>query len=283
MEKQNRFIIMLNSRKGGLSAAGYQSKELVPVAATCSDLVLRNMYVGAVSGMTDVKGHAHPLEANKVVPFMWISVPGSPLRTEHLEKIRSMGKWWKYIADAAEKEYGNHLGNASNDFKHLQDQMQQERARAAKLCRQSVTHTLTREESLALHDDLIMAFLNEDFQTNLAVSWASAKGNKAKEQKTKRELCLPLQLPIMEKYGFEKSEKGVFMCLWSVRTTFFNFANPDEVDQEMWLKAAFLDFLVSPDKELFWEFDEFVRSVFPDTYERVRKIRAKHGFTPTCQ
>lgn len=282
MEDQNRFIIMLNSRKGGQSAAGYQSKQ-VPVAATCSDIVLRNMYVGAVSGMRDVKGHANPLEANKVVPFMWISVPGSPLRREHLEKIRSMGKWWKFIADAAEKEYGNHLGNASNDFKHLQDRMQEERARAAKLCRQSVTRTLTREQSLALHDDLITAFLSEDFQKNLAAHWAAAKGNKAKEQKAKRELCLPLQLPVMEKYGFEKSEKGVFMCLWSVRTTFFNFANPDEVDQEMWLKATFLDFLVSPDKELFWEFDEYVRSVFPDTYERVRKIRAMHCFPPTCQ
>ena len=131
-----------------------------------------------------------------------------------------LGKWWKFMVDAAEKEYGNHLGNASNDFKHLQDRMQEERARAAKLCRQSVTHTLTREQSLALHDDLITAFLSEDCQKNLAAHWAAAKGNKAKEQKAKRELCLPLQLPVMEKYGFEKSEKGVFMCLWSVRTTF---------------------------------------------------------------
>lgn len=260
MNAQNRFIIMLHATGGRSTHEDSKMADRVP--ACCQDLVLRNLYAASPG---------EPRERSSV----WISVPGLALQTESLERVRSQGRWWKQIADAIEREYCNTLGHASNSFKNIQDRMQEERMKTAKLCQQSVENSLSREQSIALHDDLIQAFLAENFQKDLATAWASAKGNKTKEQKLKRELCLPLQLPIMEKYGFEKSEKGVFQCLWSVRTTFFNFTRPEEVDQEMQLKAVYLDFLVSPGKDLHPDMIPFARSICPEGFAAVCEIRAQ--------
>lgn len=104
---------------------------------------------------------------------------------------------------------------------------------------------MSRESCVQLHDDLIEAYFDEKFQKRLQEAWSRADGKRMKEQKAKRELCLPLQLPIMQKHGFEPTEKGVFTCLWAVRTTFFNFTKPEDVDAELMYKASLLDFLAS--------------------------------------
>ena len=200
-------------------------------------------------------------------------MPGKALQSEGIENVRAQGRWWRHIADAIEKEYSNTLGHASSNFKNLQDRMQEERTKTAKLCQKSVEKTLTRDQCMALHDDLIQAFLNMPFQKKLAAAWAAAKGDAAKEQKCKRELCLPLQLPIMEKYGFERSEKGVFKCLWSVRTTFFNFKTEEDVDHEIMIRAVFLDFLVSPGRDPHPNVVQFAISTFPNEYAVLSEIR----------
>lgn len=270
MKKQNRFIIMLRPA-GGRSAETPADSPVDQPRSFCQDLVLRSMY-GAAVGATPA-GTLTCQDPQKTVESVLISVPGSALQAEGLEKVRSHGRWWKQIADAIEREYRNSLGHASNSFKDLQDRMQEERTKTAKLCQKSVEHVLTREQSIALHDDLIQAFLDKNFQTRLAASWAAAKGDKTKEQKCKRELCLPFQLPIMEKYGFERSEKGVFKCLWSIRTTFFNFATIEDVDKEMQLKAVFLDFLVNPGKDLHPDVIPFAEHIYPKGYAAVCQIR----------
>jgi len=270
MKTQNRFIIMLRPA-GGRSAETPADSPVDQPRSFCQDLVLRSMY-GAAVGATPA-GTLTCQDPQKTVESVWISVPGSALQAEGLEKVRSHGRWWKQIADAIEREYRNSLGHASNSFKDLQDRMQEERTKTAKLCQKSVEHVLTREQSIALHDDLIQAFLDKNFQTRLAASWAAAKGDKTKEQKCKRELCLPFQLPIMEKYGFERSEKGVFKCLWSIRTTFFNFATIEDVDKEMQLKAVFLDFLVNPGKDLHPDVIPFAEHIYPKGYAAVCQIR----------
>ena len=66
--------------------------------------------------------------------------------------------------------------------------------------------------------------MDEGFQRKLEAAWNAAGDKRAQQQKAKREVCLPLQMPIVAKYGFEPTEKGVFASLWSIRTTFFNFA-----------------------------------------------------------
>ena len=270
MKEQNRFIIMLRPA-GGRSAETPEDSKPDRPRSFCQDLVLRSMYGAAVGASTPAGTLTR--QDPKSVESVWISVPGLALQAEGLEKVRSQGRWWKQIADAIEREYRNGLGHASNSFKDLQDQMQEERTKTAKLCQKSVEHVLTREQSIALHDDLIQAFLDKNFQRRLAASWAAAKGDKTKEQKSKRELCLPFQLPIMEKYGFEKSEKGVFKCLWSIRTTFFNFATVEDVDKEMQLKAVFLDFLVNPGKDLHPDVIPFVEKINPMGYGAVCQIR----------
>ena len=269
MKAQNRFILMLHETTGKSADQKTTVPAERPMASFCQDLVLRSMYAASSESSGTVCLDQHP-----PVDEVWISVPGQALPAQALEKVRSQGRWWKQIADAIEREYCNGLGHAANSFKDLQVRMQEERTKTAKLCQKSVEHILTREQSIALHDDLIQAFLSENFQKKLAALWAAARGEKKKEQKCKRDVCLPLQLPIMEKYGFEKSEKGVFKCLWSIRTTFFNFSTSQDVDKEMQLKAVFLDFLVSPGKDLHPDVIPFARRLYPKEYAAVCEIRA---------
>ncbi|CAK9078583.1 unnamed protein product [Durusdinium trenchii] len=235
---KNRFILQLRADgKGGIDSGQDRSSQFnaafSSVGAVCPDLVHRQM---------DAQ---HPDREKH-----WVSFPGLRLQSEVLERVRSQGQWWRQIVSAIEKESSNHLGKASANYKELQEQMTAERTKTAKLCEKSVEKKMTRKECIALHDDLLEAYMNKDFQDKIKAAWAAADGNNAKQQKAKRQLCLPLQLPIMAKYGFEASEKGVFACLWAVRTTFFNFKRPEEFDRELTLRAALLDFLVSPGHSL---------------------------------
>ncbi|CAJ1335041.1 unnamed protein product [Effrenium voratum] len=252
----DRFVIMLRC-EGGLSAASHADVKpsLDTAAAVCPDLVLRSR-LGAQG------------------KNLWISTPGLRLQASSLDRVRSQGKWWQRIADAMEREYSNTLGSASTKFKDLQDQMERERAKTAKLCKESVDNNLTHQQCVALHDDLIEAFMAEAFQDKLTAAWTAAGGNKAKEQKAKRETCLPLQLPVMEKFGFEASEKGVFACLWSIRTTFFNFKKIEEMDQELLAKATLLDFLVSPDKQPTSDLSDWASCTYPKTYPDLCRMRS---------
>ena len=72
--------------------------------------------------------------------------------------------------------------------------------------------------------------MDDGFQKTMEEAWKAAGNSKANQQKAKRDVCLPLQIPIVAKYGFEPTERGVFACLWSVRTTFFNFNTAENTD-----------------------------------------------------
>ena len=71
--------------------------------------------------------------------------------------------------------------------------------------------------------------MDEDFQRKLEDAWRAAGDSRKHQQKAKRDVCLPLQIPIVSKYGFEPTERGVFASLWSIRTTFFNFQTPEDI------------------------------------------------------
>merc|ERR1711879_725105 len=64
---------------------------------------------------------------------------------------------------------------------------------------------LTRRDAMALMDELIAAFTMEEFQD--------------KQAKLRQELCLPVQAPVLKKYGFEPTQLGVVSSVAAVRAS----------------------------------------------------------------
>mmetsp|Transcript_117000 Transcript_117000/g.342673 ORF Transcript_117000/g.342673 Transcript_117000/m.342673 type:complete len:521 (-) Transcript_117000:152-1714(-) len=69
--------------------------------------------------------------------------------------------------------------------------------------------TLTREQLLSLEDEMIEEYRDADFQKRLHDAWNAAGGNKREEVKARQEICFPVQVKVISKYGFEASQCGV--------------------------------------------------------------------------
>ncbi|CAE6921014.1 unnamed protein product [Symbiodinium sp. CCMP2592] len=233
----NRYILCLGATASGKDSEPQLNTACLTYGAACPDLAWRSY------------GASH-----------WLSVPGHPLNLDGLRRLRAEGPWWSSIADAMETEPGakqknahqhrNSLGSSSTQFLEVVKQMSDARSETSKLCEKSVDVKLTRQQAIMMHDDLLEVYMEEGFQRRLEAAWAAAGEKRALQQKAKREVCLPLQMPIVAKYGFEPTEKGVFASLWSIRTTFFNFATEASMDVEMTRKAELMHFLVTPGAEL---------------------------------
>ncbi|CAE7246126.1 unnamed protein product [Symbiodinium sp. KB8] len=220
----NRYILCLGATTSGKDSEPPQlNTACLTYGAACPDLAWRSY------------GASH-----------WLSVPGHPLSLEGLRHLRAEGPWWSSIADAMEHEHRNSLGSSSTQFLEVVKQMSDARSKTSKLCEKSVDVKLTRQQAIMMHDDLLEVYMDEGFQRKLEAAWNAAGDKRAQQQKAKREVCLPLQMPIVAKYGFEPTEKGVFASLWSIRTTFFNFATEASMDVEMRMKAELMHFLVTP-------------------------------------
>eukprot|EP00439_Symbiodinium_sp_Y106_P053710 s2028_g7.t1 len=223
----NRYILCLGATASGKDSEPQLNTACLTYGAACPDLAWRSY------------GASH-----------WLSVPGHPLNLDGLRRLRAEGPWWSSIADAMETEHRNSLGSSSTQFLEVVKQMSDARSKTSKICEKSVDVKLTRQQAIMMHDDLLEVYMEEGFQRRLEAAWAAAGEKRALQQKAKREVCLPLQMPIVAKYGFEPTEKGVFASLWSIRTTFFNFATEASMDVEMTLKAELMHFLVTPGAEL---------------------------------
>mmetsp|Transcript_57207 Transcript_57207/g.114693 ORF Transcript_57207/g.114693 Transcript_57207/m.114693 type:complete len:520 (-) Transcript_57207:157-1716(-) len=69
--------------------------------------------------------------------------------------------------------------------------------------------TLTREQLISLEDEMIEAYRDPEFQKRLHAAWDAAQGDNRAQIKARQEVCLPAQLAVITKYGFEASMRGV--------------------------------------------------------------------------
>jgi len=79
---------------------------------------------------------------------------------------------------------------------------------------------------------LIEEYCKDDFQRRLHAAWrVSDKGPQVtraqNKDRTKKSLCLPIQLPIIEEFGFEGNEKGVQHSLSALGPTSEVGADPE--------------------------------------------------------
>jgi len=76
-----------------------------------------------------------------------------------------------------------------------------------------VLHTdaprLTLAQALELEDKLIAEYSKEDFQRKLHEAWEAAAGDEIKQKENRTLICLPIQIAVIGKYGFQPSLKGV--------------------------------------------------------------------------
>uniref|UniRef100_A0A7S1SGK6 Protein C10 n=1 Tax=Alexandrium catenella TaxID=2925 RepID=A0A7S1SGK6_ALECA len=77
---------------------------------------------------------------------------------------------------------------------------------------------LTREDAIAMQDMLIEEYSKDDFQRRLHAAWkVSNRGPEVvraqNKDKSKKTLCLPVQIPIVQQFGFDGSERGVQQSL----------------------------------------------------------------------
>lgn len=68
---------------------------------------------------------------------------------------------------------------------------------------------ISLEEAIQLQDLLIEEYKREEFQDRLHDAWASAKGDACEELRARQAVCLPIQGPVIARFGFEPTRRGV--------------------------------------------------------------------------
>lgn len=102
--------------------------------------------------------------------------------------------------------------------------------------------TLTRDQLLALEDELIIEYQKDEFQQRLHQLWGAAGDDEVERLRARQEACLPVQLPILERYGFEPSVKGVAQSVYAYNG--FPVTDPDHFD--FYERSRILTWLVNP-------------------------------------
>mmetsp|Transcript_16475 Transcript_16475/g.38610 ORF Transcript_16475/g.38610 Transcript_16475/m.38610 type:complete len:261 (-) Transcript_16475:55-837(-) len=101
---------------------------------------------------------------------------------------------------------------------------------------------MTAEEVLEMEYALMAQYKKAEFQNKLHAAWNGAKGDQMEQMKRRQELTLPIQIPIITKYGFEGSKKGVAQSTAAVQSV------PDQTE-EMLKNHQVLMWLVDPDEQ----------------------------------
>jgi len=101
---------------------------------------------------------------------------------------------------------------------------------------------MTAEEVIEMEEALMVEYKKIDFQAKLHAAWKEAKGDVMAQMKGRQELTLPIQIPIVVKYGFEASKKGVAQSTAAVQ------AVPNQ-SEEMQRNHQVLMWLCDPDEQ----------------------------------
>mmetsp|Transcript_4421 Transcript_4421/g.14180 ORF Transcript_4421/g.14180 Transcript_4421/m.14180 type:complete len:593 (+) Transcript_4421:106-1884(+) len=97
---------------------------------------------------------------------------------------------------------------------------------------------LTKEQSILLEHEILRLYSDEDFQRNLHDLWDKAGSDLLKQGRARQEACLPAQLKVIPKYGFEESKRGVVQSVRAFEV--FNM-DPDEA-----ARSQFMQYLINP-------------------------------------
>jgi len=73
--------------------------------------------------------------------------------------------------------------------------------------------TLTRQQIIEIQDALIQEYQKKEFQDKLHAAMAAAGSDPVAQLHARQAVCLPIQGPIVAKYGFEPSLRGVQQTL----------------------------------------------------------------------
>lgn len=98
--------------------------------------------------------------------------------------------------------------------------------------------TLTKEQSVLLEHEILALYSEESFQRNLHELWDQAGSDPLKQGRARQEACLPAQLQVIPKYGFDASKLGVCQ---SVRAFDVFASDPDE-----YLRSQIMSYLINP-------------------------------------
>mmetsp|Transcript_32400 Transcript_32400/g.75260 ORF Transcript_32400/g.75260 Transcript_32400/m.75260 type:complete len:529 (+) Transcript_32400:169-1755(+) len=101
--------------------------------------------------------------------------------------------------------------------------------------------SLTREQLLSLEDDMIAAYRKPGFQRKLREAWDAAGDDPRAQVKARQEVCLPAQLEVITKYGFEASLRGVNRSV-AMYTKL-------QGDPEFGIRGEILAWLINPSKQ----------------------------------
>lgn len=100
---------------------------------------------------------------------------------------------------------------------------------------------LTLQDCMLLEDELIAEYDKPEFQRRFCEAWAKADGDGVRQREARVLMCLPVQIKVIQKYGFEPSLKGVQQ---SVRA----FQPFDEFPQLM-QRSDLMTWLVNPSRQ----------------------------------
>jgi len=125
---------------------------------------------------------------------------------------------------------------------------------------------MTGEQVLEMERALMEQYKKAEFQDKLHEAWKAAAGDTMEQMKKRQELCLPIQIPIVTKYGFEGTKKGVAQSTAAVQ------AVPDQTE-EMLRNHQVLMWLTDPEEQKQKpdfvpdaEVPEFIRPPKPKVY-----------------
>lgn len=119
---------------------------------------------------------------------------------------------------------------------------------------------LSLEQALALQDELIDAYVKEDFQQRLHGAWESCDRPSRREVR-RREVCLEAHGPVLARYGFEGSAKGMFALAVEFDRDF-----PDV--HEIHMKAKMCRWLTQPEAGVWQELGSSLAACFADRSHR---------------
>lgn len=121
---------------------------------------------------------------------------------------------------------------------------------------------LTLESAVEMQDLLIKQYMEDEFQEKLHKLWAAAGGNEVSEMRVRQELCLPIQVPVIQRFGFEATRKGVAL---SVRAF---IGKPWSAHEDIQDRNKVMAYLVNPSQQNNKWINGFDKA--PDWWQRSR-------------
>jgi len=102
---------------------------------------------------------------------------------------------------------------------------------------------LTRAMAWSMQDELLAGYSKREFQQKLHAAFDAAGGIKVRQTKARQKICMEVQGPVVEKYGFEPTFEGVLKALMCFNDPPLCF------DEDLGVRSNMMMWLISPEKQ----------------------------------